>query len=95
VARERGICREYIGKIERGNLAVPAAPQLVPRNDGENPERRKIETAWRQTELHQIDSTFTPLDFADFMPAADKALSKASDGKTVDWSRGRWISSQF
>ena len=66
-----------------GNPALPAAPQLVPRNDGENPEWRKIETAWRETELHQTGSTLTPLDFKDFIPAAGNPLSQASDGKPV------------
>jgi hypothetical protein len=66
-----------------GNPAIPAASQLVPRNDGENPEWRKIEAAWRETELHQTGSTFTPLDFEDFIPAAANPLSKAADGKPV------------
>ena len=66
-----------------GNPSIPAAPQLVPRNDGENPEWRKIEAAWRETELHQTSSTLTPLHFEDFIPAADNPLSKASDGKPV------------
>lgn len=71
-----------------GNPAIPAAPQLVPRNDGENPEWRKIETAWRETELHQTGSTLTPLDFKDFIPAAENPLSKASDGKPVGLEAG-------
>jgi hypothetical protein len=71
-----------------GNPALPAAPQLVPRNDGENPEWRKIETAWRETELHQTGATLAPLDFADFIPAADNPLSKASDGKPVGLEPG-------
>jgi parallel beta-helix repeat protein len=71
-----------------GNPSIPAAPQLVPRNDGENPEWRKIETAWRETELHQTGSTLTPLDFDDFIPAADNPLSKASDGKPVGLEPG-------
>ncbi|MBL9181172.1 MAG: hypothetical protein JNN17_03465 [Verrucomicrobiaceae bacterium] len=71
-----------------GNPAIPAAPQLVPRNDGENPEWRKIETAWRETELHQTGSTLAPLDFKDFIPAADNPLSKASDGKAVGLKPG-------
>jgi parallel beta-helix repeat protein len=66
-----------------GNPSIPAAPQLVPRNDGENPEWRKIETAWRETELHQTGSTLTPLDFKDFIPAVENPLSQASDGKLV------------
>jgi parallel beta-helix repeat protein len=66
-----------------GNPALPAAAQLVPRNDGENPEWRKIEAAWRETELHQTGATLAPLDFADFIPAAAHPLSKASDGKPV------------
>jgi hypothetical protein len=66
-----------------GNPGLPAAAQLVPRNDGENPEWRKIETAWRETELHQTGNTFAPLDFNDFIPAADNPLSKASDGQPV------------
>jgi DNA-binding XRE family transcriptional regulator len=80
LARESGVSLEFIGKIERGK-ALPAAPQLVPRNDGENPEWRKIETAWRETELHQTGSTLTPLDFTDFIRAAENPLSKATDGK--------------
>jgi parallel beta-helix repeat protein len=71
-----------------GNPTIPAAPQLVPRNDGENPEWRKIETTWRETELHQTGSTLTPLDFKDFIPAAENALSKASDGKQVGLEAG-------
>lgn len=71
-----------------GNPSIPAAPQLVPRNDGENPEWRKIETAWRETELHQTGSTLTPLDFKDFIPAAENPLSKASDGKVVGLEPG-------
>jgi hypothetical protein len=71
-----------------GNPALPAAPQLVPRNDGENPEWRKIETAWRETELHQTGATLAPLDFAYFIPAADNPLSKASDGKPVGLEPG-------
>jgi parallel beta-helix repeat protein len=71
-----------------GNPTIPAAPQLVPRNDGENPEWRKIETAWRETELHQTGSTLAPLDFKDFIPAADNPLSKASDGKAVGLEPG-------
>lgn len=71
-----------------GNPTIPAAPQLVPRNDGENPEWRKIETAWRETELHQTGSTLTPLDFKDFIPAAENPLSKASDGKPVGLEPG-------
>lgn len=47
------------------------------------PEWRKIETAWRETELHQTGSTLAPLDFEDFIPAADNPLSKASNGKAV------------
>lgn len=66
-----------------GNPSIPAASQLVPRNDGENPEWRKIESAWRETELHQTGSTLAPLDFKDFIPAAENPLSKASDGKVV------------
>ena len=80
--------REYIGKIARGNPSIPAAPQLVPRNDGENPEWRKIESAWRETEFHQTGSTLAPLDFKDFIPAAENALSKASDGKAVGLEAG-------
>ena len=71
-----------------GNPAIPAAPQLVPRNDGENPEWRKIETAWRETELHQTGSTLTTLDFKDFIPAADNPLGNASDGKVVGLEPG-------
>jgi hypothetical protein len=71
-----------------GNPALPAAPQLVPRNDGENPEWRKIESAWRATELHQTGATLAPLDFADFIPAADNPLSKASDGKPAGLEPG-------
>lgn len=71
-----------------GNPSIPAAPQLVPRNDGENPEWRKIETAWRETELHQTGSTLTPLDFKDFIPAAENPLSKATDGKPVGLEPG-------
>jgi parallel beta-helix repeat protein len=66
-----------------GNPSIPAAPQLVPRNDGENPEWRKIETAWRETELHQTGSTLAPLHFEDFIPAAENPLGKARDGKPV------------
>ncbi|MFM7606555.1 MAG: fibronectin type III domain-containing protein [Prosthecobacter sp.] len=71
-----------------GNPSIPAAPQLVPRNDGENPEWRKIETAWRETELHQTGSTLTTLDFKDFIPAADNPLGNASDGKVVGLEPG-------
>ena len=71
-----------------GNPALPAAPQLVPRNDGENPEWRKIETAWRETELHQTGSTLAPLHFEDFIPAAENPLSKASDGTPVGLEPG-------
>ena len=71
-----------------GNPALPAAPQLAPRNDGENPEWRKIESAWRETELHQTGSTLAPLDFNDFIPAAENPLSKASDGKAVGLEAG-------
>lgn len=71
-----------------GNPTIPAAPQLVPRNDGENPEWRKIETAWRETELHQTGSTLTPLHFEDFIPAAENPLSKARDGKPVGLEPG-------
>jgi hypothetical protein len=52
------------------------------------PEWRKIETAWRETELHQTGSTLTPLDFKDFIPAAENPLSKASDGKPVGLETG-------
>lgn len=83
LSRESAVSREYIGKIARGNPSIPAAPQLVPRNDGENPEWREIESAWRETELHQTGSTLAPLDFEDFIPAAENPLSKASDGKAV------------
>ena len=51
-------------------------------------EWRKIETAWRETELHQTSSTFTPLDFADFIATADNPLSKGSHGKPVDLKSG-------
>jgi hypothetical protein len=71
-----------------GNPSITAAPQLVPRNDGENPEWRKIETAWRETELHQTGSTLAPLHFEDFIPAAENPLSKASDGKPVGLEPG-------
>ena len=71
-----------------GNPALPAAPQLAPRNDGENPEWRKIESAWRETELHQTGSTLAPLDFNDFIHAAENPLSKASDGKAVGLEPG-------
>jgi parallel beta-helix repeat protein len=71
-----------------GNPGIPAAPQLVPRNDGENPEWRKIETAWRQNELHQTGNTFSPFDFKDFIPAADNPLSQGSDGKPVGLEPG-------
>ncbi len=66
-----------------GNPTLPAARQLVPRNDGENPEWRKIEAAWRETELHQNGHTLAPLDFADFIPAAGNPLSNSADGKPV------------
>ena len=49
---------------------------------------RKIDTAWRETELHQTGSTLTPLDFKDFIPAAENPLSKASDGKPVGLEAG-------
>lgn len=88
LSRESAVSREYIGKIGRGNPSIPAALQLVPRNDGESPEWRKIETAWRETELHQTGSTLTALDFKDFIPAADNPLSKASDGKQVGLEPG-------
>jgi parallel beta-helix repeat protein len=66
-----------------GNPSLPAAPQLVPRNDGESPGWRKIESDWRETELHQTGGTLTPLDFKDFIPAAHNPLGKATDGKPV------------
>jgi parallel beta-helix repeat protein len=66
-----------------GNPNLPAARQLAPRNDGANPEWRKIEAVWRETELHQTGNTLAPLDFNDFIPAADNPLSKAADGKPV------------
>jgi hypothetical protein len=50
---------------------------------------RKIETAWRETELHQTGRTLTPRHFEGFIPAADKPLSKASDGKPVGLELGR------
>ncbi len=53
------------------------------------PEWRKIETAWRETELHPTGSTLTPLHFEDFIPAAENHLSKASDGKPVGLEPGR------
>jgi len=49
----------------------------------EEPEWRKIESAGRETELHQTRSTLAPLDLEDFIPAAENPLSKASDGKPV------------
>lgn len=52
------------------------------------PEWRKIETAWRETELHQTGSTLAPLDFKDFISAADNPLSKASDGRAVGLEAG-------
>lgn len=36
---------------------------------------------WRKIELHPTSSTFTPLDFKDFIPASDSALTKASELK--------------
>jgi hypothetical protein len=66
-----------------GNPGLPAVAQLVPRNDGENPAWRQIESDWRKLELHRDGDTFAPLDFKDFIPAADNPLSKASDGKPV------------
>lgn len=76
-------------KISRtGNPALCAAMQLVPRNDGENPEWRKIETAWRETEFHQTGSTLTPLHYEDFISAEKNPLSKASDGKPVGLEPG-------
>ena len=45
-------------------------------------------SAWRETELHQTGSTLTPLDFKDFIPAADNPLGKASDGKAVGLEAG-------
>lgn len=52
------------------------------------PEWRKIESAWRETELHQTGSTLTPLDFKDFITATENPLSKASDGKAVGLEPG-------
>lgn len=45
-------------------------------------------SAWRETELHLTGSTLTPLDFKDFIPAADNPLSKASDGMAVGLEPG-------
>ncbi len=45
-------------------------------------------SAWRETELHQTGSTLTPLDFKDFIPAAENPLSKASDGKPMGLEPG-------
>jgi hypothetical protein len=59
-----------------GNPSIPAAPRLVARND--NDERE-----WRTVELHREGNTYAPLDFKDFIPAADNPLSKAADGKPV------------
>jgi hypothetical protein len=53
------------------------------------PEWQKIETAWRETELHQTGRTLTALNFEDFIPAAENPLSKASDGKPVGLEPGR------
>jgi hypothetical protein len=57
-----------------GNPGIPATPRLVPRND--NDERE-----WRKIEMHREGNTFTPLDFKDFIPAADNPLARAADGK--------------
>jgi hypothetical protein len=45
-------------------------------------------STWRETELHQIGRTLTPLDFEDFIPATENPLSKASDGKPVGLEAG-------
>jgi hypothetical protein len=45
-------------------------------------------SAWRETELHQTCSTLTPLDFRDFIPAAENPLRKASDGMAVGLEPG-------
>ena len=52
------------------------------------PEWRKIETAWRETELHLTGSTLAPLDFKDFIPTTQNPLSEASDGKAVGLEPG-------
>jgi hypothetical protein len=44
--------------------------------------------ARRETKLHQTGSTLTPLDFKDFIPAAENPLGKASDGKPVGLAPG-------
>ena len=59
-----------------GNPGIAATARLVPRND--NDERE-----WRTVELHRDGNTYAPLDFKDFVPAAENPLSKASDGKPV------------
>lgn len=66
-----------------GNPGIPVTPRLVPRNDGENPEWRKIESDWRTIEMHQDGRAFKPLQFADFIPTKDHPLRHANDGKPV------------
>jgi len=63
--------------LPNGNMLfsqITGAPRLVPRND--NDERE-----WRKVEMHREGNTFAPLDFKDFIPAADNPLAKAADGK--------------
>jgi hypothetical protein len=42
-----------------GNSALPAAPQRVPRDNGENPRGEKSKTTARQTDVPQARSTFS------------------------------------
>ncbi len=59
-----------------GNPGIAATPRLVPRNDND-------ESEWRKVEMHREGNTFAPLDFKDFIPTADNPLAKAADGKPV------------
>jgi parallel beta-helix repeat protein len=64
-----------------GNPGILATPRLVPRNDAD-------ESEWRRIEMHRIDNGFEPFDFKDFIPAADNPLAKAADGKPVGLDPG-------
>jgi hypothetical protein len=56
------------------------ANHLVP------PDARPQE--WSKVELHREGDTFAPLDFKDFIPAADNPLAKAKDGEAVGLEPG-------
>ena len=58
-----------------GNPGIRATPRLVPRTPDES--------EWRKIEMHLDGREFAPLDFADFIPAADNPLATAADGKPV------------